>query len=278
MKIDCDIIKDLLPLYVEGLVSEKSKAAVEEHLQECEQCGKIYQEMRAPKPQIHYDREPAESFQKYVKKKKRKIGVKIALITAAAVLAVVMIRLAVMGSLIAFLALESEKAEIEEDTDVSHYSQYMGADAKEEYVNKWGMDESIFPEEITDEMHVADYKMVYYNPWDKQYLSYMVVEYDEEAYNAEIERLREYESTEYLGYYGAAGFADGYELLAMEADSYQGFVYALGMGERRIVYVELIFCNYFMDLDYQEMIPSEYLPVGFDAALDNSYRERMLGN
>ena len=38
MRIDCDIIKDLLPLYVEGLVSEKSKAALEEHLEECGGC------------------------------------------------------------------------------------------------------------------------------------------------------------------------------------------------------------------------------------------------
>ena len=28
-------------------------------------------------------------------------------------------------------------------------------------------------------MHVTDYKMVYYDPWDAQYLSYLVAEYDE---------------------------------------------------------------------------------------------------
>ena len=42
------------------------------------------------------------------------------------------------------------------------------------------------------------------------------------------------------------------------------------------MYVELIFCNYFYDLDYQEMIPEEYLPVGFDATRDNPYRREML--
>ena len=36
MKIDCDIVKDLLPLYTEQLVSEKSRMAIEEHLEECE--------------------------------------------------------------------------------------------------------------------------------------------------------------------------------------------------------------------------------------------------
>lgn len=50
-----------------------------------------------------------------------------------------------------------------------------------------------------------------------------------------------------------------------------GFVYALTDNENRIIYVELIFCNYFYDLDYKNMIPEEYLPDGFDATLDNPY-------
>ena len=33
MKIACEIIRDLLPLYAEDMVSEKSKEAVEEHLE-----------------------------------------------------------------------------------------------------------------------------------------------------------------------------------------------------------------------------------------------------
>jgi hypothetical protein len=32
-----------------------------------------------------------------------------------------------------------------------------------------------------------------------------------------------------------------------------------------------------MDIDYESMIPEEYLPVGFDAAKDNSYRKQQLG-
>lgn len=278
MKIDCDIIRDLLPLYVEGLVSEKSRAAIEEHLTECGECGKICREMTEPEPQLSYNREPAESFQNYVKKGKRKLRIKTAAITACVILAVVLIRLVMVGGLVAFLALDSEKAEIFEDMDVSHYGRYMGEDAEEEYRDKWGMKEEIFPGEITEKMQVKDYKIVYYNPWDAQYLSYLAVEYDEGAYEAEVKRLKNYASTEYLGYYGAEGFAEGYLLLAMEADPYYGFVYALETGERQIVYVELIFCNYFFDLDYKEMIPAEYLPVGFDAGRENTYRKQMLGN
>lgn len=277
MRIDCDIIKDLLPLYAEGLVSEKSRAAIEEHLEECDECRVVYRKITEPEPPVCYGREPAESFQRYVKKNKRKLTIKTAVVTVIVVLSGVMIRLIAVGGAAAFLAIDSQAAEIYEDTDVNHYSRYMGENAEKEYADKWNMKEEIFPEKITADMQVADYKMVYYNPWDAQYLSYLVVEYEEEAYNAETERLKKYTSTEYLGYYGAEGFAEGYRLLAMEADPYYGFVYALETGDRQIVYVELIFCNYFMDLDYKEMIPEAYLPVGFDAAEGNPYRKRMLG-
>ena len=44
-KINCNIIGDLLPLYVDGAVSEDTKKLVEEHLAECEECKKAAEEM-----------------------------------------------------------------------------------------------------------------------------------------------------------------------------------------------------------------------------------------
>ncbi len=38
-KFDCDVIKDLLPLYADNVCSEKSTECVEEHLQECAECS-----------------------------------------------------------------------------------------------------------------------------------------------------------------------------------------------------------------------------------------------
>lgn len=38
MKIDCNVIRDLLPLYAEDLVSEETAALVREHLQDCPAC------------------------------------------------------------------------------------------------------------------------------------------------------------------------------------------------------------------------------------------------
>ena len=178
-------------------------------------------------------------------------------------------------------------AKVEVCTDISRYGEYMGANARKEYQNKCGMDESIFPNadsitpnadyatgsgnDITTAMNIGDYKMVYYNPWDPQWLSYLVVDYGDELWAAECARLRAYPSTEYLGCYGVTGFGS-YEPLAVCAGA-NGLVYALADPDRqRIIYVELIFHNYFLDLDCTEYIPAAYLPDGFDASKDNPYR------
>ena len=36
--MNCEIVRDLLPLYEDGLCSEESRKAVEEHLKTCEAC------------------------------------------------------------------------------------------------------------------------------------------------------------------------------------------------------------------------------------------------
>ncbi len=45
MKIQCNIAKDLMPLYIDEVLSEESKAAVEEHLTGCEGCREYYRKM-----------------------------------------------------------------------------------------------------------------------------------------------------------------------------------------------------------------------------------------
>ena len=45
-KISCSIAKDLLPLYIEGILSEETAQVVEMHLQTCESCKKDFEIMR----------------------------------------------------------------------------------------------------------------------------------------------------------------------------------------------------------------------------------------
>lgn len=43
--MDCNVIKDLLPLYVDECCSEESTGLVDEHLDICENCRKMYNQM-----------------------------------------------------------------------------------------------------------------------------------------------------------------------------------------------------------------------------------------
>lgn len=191
---------------------------------------------------------------------KFKVQMKVILMITTTIISVFLIRLLLMGGLAKLLSFDSQRTEVYKDTDITHYQWYIGKNAKKEYADKWGM----------------DYKMVYYNPWDAQYLSYLVVEYDDKSYEEEIQRLEQYDSKEYKGYFGARGFRDKYQLLAIEVDPDHGLIYALEEENNQIIYVELIFCNYFYDIDYQDEIDIQYLPIGFDATPDNEYRQKRL--
>ncbi len=47
-KITCNVIRDLLPLYVDDALSEDTKTLVKEHLAFCKSCQKEFAEMQAP--------------------------------------------------------------------------------------------------------------------------------------------------------------------------------------------------------------------------------------
>ena len=45
-KTNCNIIKDLLPSYIDELCSTESKTLIEEHFEECSECKKIYEQTK----------------------------------------------------------------------------------------------------------------------------------------------------------------------------------------------------------------------------------------
>ena len=45
MKNECNIVRDLLPLYIENMASEETRAFVEVHLSNCPECNEIYDSM-----------------------------------------------------------------------------------------------------------------------------------------------------------------------------------------------------------------------------------------
>ena len=46
MKVNCNIIGDMLPLYADNVVSDDTRTMVEEHLAECESCREKYEDMK----------------------------------------------------------------------------------------------------------------------------------------------------------------------------------------------------------------------------------------
>lgn len=56
-KITCDMCMDLMPLVKDGIASEDSRLAVEEHVKICESCKKIYDGELAGQPSVNMDLE-----------------------------------------------------------------------------------------------------------------------------------------------------------------------------------------------------------------------------
>lgn len=82
MKITCQVIEDLMPSYVDGLLSEDSKALVDEHLKTCGKCRKELSYMQEEQKKMKRDDE--ENGAKTLQKIKKKLLVRRILIAAIA--------------------------------------------------------------------------------------------------------------------------------------------------------------------------------------------------
>lgn len=171
-------------------------------------------------------------------------------------------------------------AKIEVSTDASEFNKYIHNEQDRDTEYRMGTNPlfDVMPETI--EAEVTEYQLTYYNPWDGQYIVYMTLDYGDK-YDAEIERLNAIGIDDYEGIYTVTGEPDGYDLVAMDSDDYNGFVYAMipeGQdGNTKITYCAIVFCNYFLDLDVHDYMKEEYLLPGFDASDENPYKKEMLG-
>ena len=50
--LDCRIVRDLLPSYVDGLTCDFTTQEIEEHVKECEECSRILLHMKEPEQHI----------------------------------------------------------------------------------------------------------------------------------------------------------------------------------------------------------------------------------
>ena len=97
MKISCDIITDLLPLYHDGVCNESSKKLVAEHLLECSKCRAMLEKMEDNVLDNRIKKEREEVVRHHAKAVKRKsliAGISIASVMAIPVLVSMIINLA----------------------------------------------------------------------------------------------------------------------------------------------------------------------------------------
>ncbi|MBO4637388.1 MAG: helix-turn-helix transcriptional regulator [Clostridiales bacterium] len=216
--------------------------------------------------------------QKIAKKKKMVKTLKTITIVIVAVGAVY--TLIIIGIVALFyFSVVIEKIEVY--TDPSEYNQFIHTSDEERTIRSiYGPQFDVLPQDLNGDLKVTEYQYTYYNPWDPQYVVYMTLDYGTEAYEEEIARLESIGVDDYARYYSVTGEPEGYDLVAMESDEYQGFVYAMipegDTDNTKITYVCIWFCNYLLDLDIHKYIPDQYLLTGFDATENNPYRKSIL--
>lgn len=97
MKYECDLIEDLLPLYIDSACGKTSKQIVEEHLAECEKCSemlKSYKDTEIDEAIVKEKQEIIDSQAKYFKKKTTIAGSFIGGIFATPILICLIVNLA----------------------------------------------------------------------------------------------------------------------------------------------------------------------------------------
>ncbi|MEI3604527.1 zf-HC2 domain-containing protein [Pseudogracilibacillus sp. SE30717A] len=80
-EVKCTIIQDVLPLYIDEVVSQDTKEMVDQHLQHCEVCQKVYEKM---KRKLYIPAENKASIFKKINKKMRKKKVIISMVSVFA--------------------------------------------------------------------------------------------------------------------------------------------------------------------------------------------------
>ena len=93
--LSCEIVRDLLPSYLDGVVCDASKAAVERHIEECPDCRETLRRMKEPEETAPTEEKEIDYLKKVRRRSSRKVT---AILAAVALLAIAaMVRLFYIG-------------------------------------------------------------------------------------------------------------------------------------------------------------------------------------
>lgn len=102
MKLSCNVIRDLLPLYADQICSDESKNLVEEHLAECGDCSALLEQMHSMEIESHLRAETGDVLRhqaSFFKRKSAVIGAVIAGIFMIPILVCLIVNLATGAAL-----------------------------------------------------------------------------------------------------------------------------------------------------------------------------------
>lgn len=102
MKLNCNVIKDLLPLYADQICSEESRGLVEEHLADCQDCTTLLRRMKNEEVENSLETETVDVLHRqaaFFKRKSAVIGAAIAGVFMIPVLVCLIVNLATGAAL-----------------------------------------------------------------------------------------------------------------------------------------------------------------------------------
>ncbi|MBQ4529800.1 MAG: zf-HC2 domain-containing protein [Lachnospiraceae bacterium] len=264
----CEIVQDLLPLYIDEACSEESKKVVEGHVEECSKCHKYIEQLKSSIIENSF----SEESEHIIANHKRKI--RNLMIGIGCLCIVVSVLIMSLGWI--FIQSFDSIAEEYMTIKTEEYGNWDGhIEGEREYLES-GL--YIFPEQID---MAKEAKYYYYcsndNSSISQYLIYTEVTYSEEDYMKEKERLANTKCQVKLS--PAEGSVTNSVLYSEELFAYPAYIavyssnlsyeYALiDEQEERIIYV------YMQMKDGNEVLPKEFLPLeyqGKDMYEENSW-------
>lgn len=175
MKYDCEVIRDLLPLYKDGVSNKKSNEIIEEHLKECKECKEYYSaisksEITLPEPEM-IENQGVINYGKRIKKKR-----KIIFIVMASIISILLFSVIIMVQLIITGGSPTKTSDIK---DYGVFEDFKG------YSNLY-----IFPTKMPESAVIDSYyyyhQDTFLDPTCQIYLEYSLSKAD---FNAEVARL-----------------------------------------------------------------------------------------
>ena len=116
MKNDCSIVKELIPLYAEGIVSVETKEFIDDHFQSCENCRKLLEALaKSPDEQETNDNKKEKIWSEIATKEQKRKKKKYLTLSLASV---ILVTLVVLG----FIFLSKPLQKIYYENQVTQYN------------------------------------------------------------------------------------------------------------------------------------------------------------